>query len=157
MTTIIITITIMFIGHMLVLSKIIKAVGITESVRNFCIHVSQKAVAAEAAVHGKPIDCRWGSFHERLGLLIGIVDIVSVAILMITTNPDRVISSVVSDRYGTIIKVQKAAKFQCQRLIFKNERLDLSKSKFQRTQNTYWAAIISYAESRRSDAGDESK
>ena len=97
MTTIIITI--MFIGHMLIFKQIIEGSGIQKLQRNFHRSMFQKVAAAEAAVHGKPID--EVHFHE-VGAIDSIVDIVSVAILMDYINPDRVISSVVSDGYGTI-------------------------------------------------------
>lgn len=81
------------------IKQIIEGSGITEAAKELSRSVFQKVAAAEAAVHGKPID--EVHFHE-VGAIDSIVDIVSVAILMDYINPDRVISSVVSDGYGTI-------------------------------------------------------
>ena len=81
------------------IKQIIEGSGITETAKELSRSMFQKVAAAEAAVHGKPID--EVHFHE-VGAIDSIVDIVSVAILMDYINPDRVISSVVSDGYGTI-------------------------------------------------------
>ena len=81
------------------IKQIIEGSGITEAAKELTRSMFQKVAAAEAAVHGKPID--EVHFHE-VGAIDSIVDIVSVAILMDYINPDRVISSVVSDGYGTI-------------------------------------------------------
>lgn len=81
------------------IKQIIESSGITEAAKELSRSMFQKVAAAEAAVHGKPID--EVHFHE-VGAIDSIVDIVSVAILMDYINPDRVISSVVSDGYGTI-------------------------------------------------------
>ena len=81
------------------INQIIEGSGITEAAKELSRSMFQKVAAAEAAVHGKPID--EVHFHE-VGAIDSIVDIVSVAILMDYINPDRVISSVVSDGYGTI-------------------------------------------------------
>ena len=81
------------------IKQIIEGSGITEAAKELSRSIFQKVAAAEAAVHGKPID--EVHFHE-VGAIDSIVDIVSVAILMDYINPDRVISSVVSDGYGTI-------------------------------------------------------
>lgn len=81
------------------IKQIIEGSGITEAAKELSRSMFQKVAAAEAAVHGKPID--EVHFHE-VGAIDSIVDIVSVAILMDYINPDRVISSVVSDGYGTI-------------------------------------------------------
>jgi len=81
------------------IKQIIEGSGITEAAKKLSRSMFQKVAAAEAAVHGKPID--EVHFHE-VGAIDSIVDIVSVAILMDYINPDRVISSVVSDGYGTI-------------------------------------------------------
>ena len=67
--------------------------------RNFLDPCFRKLQLLKRQVHGKPID--EVHFHE-VGAIDSIVDIVSVAILMDYINPDRVISSVVSDGYGTI-------------------------------------------------------
>lgn len=80
------------------IKQIIEGSGITEAAKELSRSMFQKVAAAEAAVHGKPID--EVHFHE-VGAIDSIVDIVSVAILMDYINPDRVISSVVSDGYGT--------------------------------------------------------
>ena len=81
------------------IKQIIEGSGITEAAKELSRSMFQKVAAAEAAVHGKPID--EVHFHE-VGAIDSIVDIVSVAILMDYINPDRVISSVVSDGCGTI-------------------------------------------------------
>ena len=81
------------------IKQIIEGSGITEAAKDLSRSMFQKVAAAEAAVHGKPID--EVRFHE-VGAIDSIVDIVSVAILMDYIKPDRVISSVVSDGYGTI-------------------------------------------------------
>lgn len=81
------------------IKQIIEGSGIIEAAKELSRSMFQKVAAAEAAVHGKPID--EVHFHE-VGAIDSIVDIVSVAILMDYINPDRVISSVVSDGYGTI-------------------------------------------------------
>lgn len=81
------------------IKQIIEGSGITEAAKELSRSMFQKVAASEAAVHGKPID--EVHFHE-VGAIDSIVDIVSVAILMDYINPDRVISSVVSDGYGTI-------------------------------------------------------
>ena len=81
------------------IKQIIEGSGITEAAKELSRSMFQKVAAAEAAVHGKPMD--EVHFHE-VGAIDSIVDIVSVAILMDYINPDRVISSVVSDGYGTI-------------------------------------------------------
>ena len=81
------------------IKQIIEGSGITEAAKELSRSMFQKVAAAEAAIHGKPID--EVHFHE-VGAIDSIVDIVSVAILMDYINPDRVISSVVSDGYGTI-------------------------------------------------------
>ena len=81
------------------IKQIIEGSGITEAAKDLSRSMFQKVAAAEAAVHGKPID--EVHFHE-VGAIDSIVDIVSVAILMDYIKPDRVISSVVSDGYGTI-------------------------------------------------------
>lgn len=81
------------------IKQIIEGSGITEAAKELSRSMFQKVAAAEAAVHGKPID--EVHFHE-VGAIDSIVDIVSVAILMDYINPDRVISSVVSDGHGTI-------------------------------------------------------
>lgn len=81
------------------IKQIIEGSGITEAAKELSRSMFQKVAAAEAAVHGKPID--EVHFHE-VGAIDSIVDIISVAILMDYINPDRVISSVVSDGYGTI-------------------------------------------------------
>ena len=81
------------------IKQIIEGSGITEAAKELSRSMFQKVAAAEAAVHGKPID--EVHFHE-VGAIDSIVDIVSVAILMDYIKPDRVISSVVSDGYGTI-------------------------------------------------------
>lgn len=81
------------------IKQIIEGSVITEAAKELSRSMFQKVAAAEAAVHGKPID--EVHFHE-VGAIDSIVDIVSVAILMDYINPDRVISSVVSDGYGTI-------------------------------------------------------
>ena len=81
------------------IKQIIEGSGITEAAKELSRSMFQKVAAAEAAVHGKPID--EVHFHE-VGAIDSIVDIVSVAILMDYINPDRVISSVVSDGYDTI-------------------------------------------------------
>jgi TIGR00299 family protein len=81
------------------IKQIIEGSRITEAAKELSRSMFQKVAAAEAAVHGKPID--EVHFHE-VGAIDSIVDIVSVAILMDYINPDRVISSVVSDGYGTI-------------------------------------------------------
>ena len=81
------------------IKQIIEGSGITEAAKELSRSMFQKVAAAEAAVHGKPMD--EVHFHE-VGAIDSIVDIVSVAILMDYIKPDRVISSVVSDGYGTI-------------------------------------------------------
>jgi TIGR00299 family protein len=81
------------------IKQIIERSGITEAAKELSRSMFQKVAAAEAAVHGKPID--EVHFHE-VGAIDSIVDIVSVAILMDYIKPDRVISSVVSDGCGTI-------------------------------------------------------
>lgn len=81
------------------IKQIIEGSGITEDAKNLSKSMFHKVAVAEAAVHGKPID--EVHFHE-VGAIDSIVDIVSVAILMDYIKPDRVISSVVSDGYGTI-------------------------------------------------------
>ena len=81
------------------IKQIIEDSGITEDAKNLSKSMFHKVAVAEAAVHGKPID--EVHFHE-VGAIDSIVDIVSVAILMDYIKPDRVISSVVSDGYGTI-------------------------------------------------------
>ena len=81
------------------IKQIIERSGITEDAKNLSKSMFHKVAVAEAKVHGKPID--EVHFHE-VGAIDSIVDIVSVAILMDYINPDRVISSVVSDGYGTI-------------------------------------------------------
>lgn len=81
------------------IKQIIEGSGITEAAKELSRSMFQKVAAAEAAVHGKLID--EVHFHE-VGAIDSIVDIVSVAILMDYIKPDRVISSVVSDGYGTI-------------------------------------------------------
>lgn len=81
------------------IKQIIEGSGITEAAKELSRSMFQKVAAAEAAVHGKPID--EVHFHE-VGAIDSIVDIVSVAILMDYIKPDRVISSVVSDGHGTI-------------------------------------------------------
>ena len=81
------------------IKKIIEGSGITEDAKNLSKSMFHKVAVAEAAVHGKPID--EVHFHE-VGAIDSIVDIVSVAILMDYIKPDRVISSVVSDGYGSI-------------------------------------------------------
>lgn len=81
------------------IKQIIEGSGITETAKELSRSMFQKVAAAEAAVHGKPID--EVHFHE-VGAIDSIVDIVSVAILMDYIKPDRVISSVISDGYGTI-------------------------------------------------------
>ena len=81
------------------IKQIIEGSGITEAAKELSRSMFQKVAAAEAAVHGKPID--EVHFHE-VGAIDSIVDIVSVAILMDYIKPDRVISSVVSDGYGSI-------------------------------------------------------
>ena len=81
------------------IKQIIEDSGITEDAKNLSKSMFHKVAVAEAKVHGKPID--EVHFHE-VGAIDSIVDIVSVAILMDYIKPDRVISSVVSDGYGTI-------------------------------------------------------
>lgn len=81
------------------IKQIIEGSGITEAAKELSRSMFQKVAAAEAAVHGKPMD--EVHFHE-VGAIDSIVDIVSVAILMDYIKPDRVISSVVSDGCGTI-------------------------------------------------------
>ena len=81
------------------IKQIIEGSGITEAAKELSRSMFQKVAAAEAAVHGKPID--EVHFHE-VGAIDSIVDIVSVAILMDYIKPDRVISSAVSDGCGTI-------------------------------------------------------
>lgn len=81
------------------IKQIIEGCGITEDAKNLSKSMFHKVAVAEAKVHGKPID--EVHFHE-VGAIDSIVDIVSVAILMDYIKPDRVISSVVSDGYGTI-------------------------------------------------------
>lgn len=81
------------------IKQIIEDSGITEAAKNLSKSMFHKVAVAEAKVHGKPID--EVHFHE-VGAIDSIVDIVSVAILMDYIKPDRVISSVVSDGYGTI-------------------------------------------------------
>lgn len=81
------------------IKQIIERSGITEDAKNLSKSMFHKVAVAEAKVHGKPID--EVHFHE-VGAIDSIVDIVSVAILMDYIKPDRVISSVVSDGYGTI-------------------------------------------------------
>lgn len=81
------------------IKQIIEGSGITEDAKNLSKSMFHKVAVAEAAVHGKPID--EVHFHE-VGAIDSIVDIVSVAILMDYIKPDRVISSVVSDGYGSI-------------------------------------------------------
>lgn len=81
------------------IKQIVEGSGITEAAKELSRSMFQKVAAAEAAVHGKPID--EVHFHE-VGAIDSIVDIVSVAILMDYIKPDRVISSVVSDGCGTI-------------------------------------------------------
>lgn len=81
------------------IKQIIEGSGITEAAKELSRSMFEKVAAAEAAVHGKPID--EVHFHE-VGAIDSIVDIVSVAILMDYIKPDRVISSVVSDGCGTI-------------------------------------------------------
>ena len=81
------------------IKQIIEGSGITEDAKNLSKSMFHKVAVAEAAVHGKPID--EVHFHE-VGAIESIVDIVSVAILMDYIKPDRVISSVVSDGYGSI-------------------------------------------------------
>ena len=81
------------------IKQIIEGSGITETAKELSGSMFQKVAAAEAAVHGKSMD--EVHFHE-VGAIDSIVDIVSVAILMDYIKPDRVISSVVSDGYGTI-------------------------------------------------------
>jgi len=81
------------------IKQIIEGSGITEAAKELSRSMFQKVAAAEAAVHGKPID--EVHFHE-VGAIDSIVDIVSVAILMDYIKPERVISSVVSDGHGTI-------------------------------------------------------
>lgn len=81
------------------IKQIIEDSGITEDAKNLSKSMFHKVAVAEAKVHGKPID--EVHFHE-VGAIDSIVDIVSVAILMDYIKPDRVISSVVSDGYGSI-------------------------------------------------------
>ena len=81
------------------IKQIIEGSGITEDAKNLSKSMFHKVAVAEAKVHGKPID--EVHFHE-VGAIDSIVDIVSVAILMDYIKPDRVISSVVSDGYGSI-------------------------------------------------------
>lgn len=81
------------------IKQIIEDSGITEDAKNLSKSMFHKVAVAEAKVHGKPID--EVHFHE-VGAIDSIVDIVSVAILMDYIKPDRVISSAVSDGYGTI-------------------------------------------------------
>ena len=81
------------------IKQIIEGSGITEAAKELSRSMFQKVAAAEAAVHGKPID--EVHFHE-VGAIDSIVDIVSVAILMDYIKQERVISSVVSDGHGTI-------------------------------------------------------
>ena len=81
------------------IKHIIENSGITNGAKELAKSMFHKVAVAEATVHGKPID--EVHFHE-VGALDSIVDIVSVAILMDYIKPDRVISSVVSDGYGTI-------------------------------------------------------
>ena len=81
------------------IKQIIDNSGITNDAKELAKAMFHKVAVAEATVHGKPID--EVHFHE-VGALDSIVDIVSVAILMDYIKPDRVISSVVFDGYGTI-------------------------------------------------------
>ncbi|WP_314696032.1 nickel pincer cofactor biosynthesis protein LarC [Mogibacterium timidum] len=78
---------------------IIEQSGITDGAKQLANSMFHKVAAAEATVHGRPID--EVHFHE-VGALDSIVDIISVAILMDYIQPDHVISSVVSDGHGTI-------------------------------------------------------
>lgn len=81
------------------IKQIIDNSEITNGAKELAKAMFHKVAVAEATVHGKPID--EVHFHE-VGALDSIVDIVSVAILMDYIKPDRIISSVVSDGYGTI-------------------------------------------------------
>lgn len=104
------------------IKQIIEGSGITEAAKELSRSMFQKVAAAEAAVHGKPID--EVHFHE-VGAIDSIVDIVSVAILMDYIKPDRVISSVVSDGYGTIkcAHGELSVPVPATSMIYKNEHI----------------------------------
>ncbi len=104
------------------IKQIIEGSGITEAAKELSRSMFQKVAAAEAAVHGKPIDEI--HFHE-VGAIDSIVDIVSVAILMDYIKPDRVISSVVSDGYGTIkcAHGELSVPVPATSMIYKNEHI----------------------------------
>lgn len=104
------------------IKQIIEGSGITEAAKELSRSMFQKVAAAEAAVHGKPID--EVHFHE-VGAIDSIVDIVSVAILMDYIKPDRVISSVVSDGCGTIKCAHEvlSVPVPATSMIYKNEHI----------------------------------
>lgn len=104
------------------IKQIIEGSGITEAAKELSRSMFQKVAVAEAKVHGKPID--EVHFHE-VGAIDSIVDIVSVAILMDYIKPDRVISSVVSDGYGTIkcAHGELSVPVPATSMIYKNEHI----------------------------------
>ena len=104
------------------IKQIIEDSGITEDAKNLSKSMFHKVAVAEAKVHGKPID--EVHFHE-VGAIDSIVDIVSVAILMDYIKPDRVISSVVSDGYGTIkcAHGELSVPVPATSMIYKNEHI----------------------------------
>lgn len=80
-------------------TRVIDNSSLNENVRRMAKRVFLRVAEAESKVHNKPIE--EVHFHE-VGAIDSIIDIVGTAILIDKINPDKIISSVVSDGYGFI-------------------------------------------------------
>jgi len=79
--------------------KLIEDAGLSERAAQLSLAIFAKIGAAEAKIHGIPIETV--HFHE-VGAVDSIVDIVGVALAIDSLNPDRVISAPVPLGAGTI-------------------------------------------------------
>lgn len=79
--------------------KLIKSANLSERATELSLAIFAKIGAAEAKIHGIPMDSV--HFHE-VGAVDSIVDIVGVALAIDSLNPDRIVSAPVPLGAGTI-------------------------------------------------------
>ena len=79
--------------------ELIRALPVSERVREDACGVYRAIAAAEAAAHGKDVELV--HFHE-VGALDAIADVVGVSLLMEEIAPERVVVSPVRTGYGTV-------------------------------------------------------
>lgn len=72
---------------------------LAEEVKDLALRIFMRVAAAEAKVHGKPIE--EVQFHE-VGAVDSIVDIVGCAILISMIKPDKICASIVQEGHGFI-------------------------------------------------------